>query len=123
MHSETNDCNCTARCAYVIAILGASCIVAVLVLLMRHYTQTPPPNGVRAAERAKTLADLRAAEHDAMTSPGWIDEGKGIVRLKVDDAVTMVTLWRDPAMVRSNLLVRVDKANPPPPPPPKNPFD
>ena len=123
MHSDTNNGNCKARLAYIIAVLGASLLVALLVVLMRHYLQTPPPNAARAAVRAKTLADLRAAEHDAMTSAGWLDQGKGIVRLKVDDAVMMVTQWRDPAIVRSNLLVRVDKANPPPPPPPKNPFD
>ena len=123
MHSDTNEGNCAARFAYVIAFLGASLIVALLVLMMRHYTQTPAPNAARAAERAKTLADLRAAERDAMNNAGWIDQGKGIVRLKVEDAVTIVTQWRDPAVVRSNLLVRVDKANPAPPPPPKNPLE
>jgi hypothetical protein len=29
--------------------------------------------------------------------------------------------WRNPALARSNLIARVDKANPPPPPPPPPP--
>src|SRR5262245_62168550 len=123
MHSDSNHSNGKARCAYLIAFLGASFLAVLMVLWMRHRTHSPLPNGVRSAERAKALADLHAAEQNAMTNAGWIDEGKGIVRLKVGDAMTMVTQWHDPAIVRSNLIVRVDKANPPPPPPPKNPFD
>ena len=118
MNAETKDCNCGARCAYAFAVLCATLIVAALVVAMRHYSQPPAPNANRANERTKALTDLHTAEHAALTTPGWINQGHGVVRLKVEDAVNLVQQWRDPAVVRSNLIVRVDKANPAPPPPP-----
>jgi hypothetical protein len=118
MNSQTNDCNCRARCAYVAAILGAFMIVAVLVWVMRHYTAPEPLNANRAAERAKALVELRAAEADALKNPGWVDQAKGIVRLPIADAMVMVgEQWQNAAVVRSNLIARVEKAMPAPPPP------
>ena len=123
MNPESDQSNCKAKAAYAIAILGASLIVVVLVALMRHYTQPPLPNANRAAERSKALGEIRAVEADAFTRTAWLDEGKGIVRLKPADAMEIVQRWHDPALVRSNLTVRVEKANPPPPPPPPNPLE
>jgi hypothetical protein len=41
------------------------------------------------------------------------------VRLRVDDAIKLAEReWQNPAAARSNLIARVDKANPPPAPPP-----
>ena len=114
--------------AHAIAILGAFLIVAALVWAMHHYTQPPPPlNANRAEERAKALAELRAAEADALDRAGWIDQSKGIVRLPIQDAMKLVEEeWgRDPATARSNLIARVEKATAPPPKAPEkpNPFE
>src|SRR5215471_19759234 len=92
--------------AYVLTVLGAFLIVAGLVWAMRHYTQPPPLGEDRAAVRAKTLAELRAAETEALTTVGWMDVSKGIVRLPVEDAMKWVEQqWaQNPAAARSNLI-------------------
>lgn len=102
---------------YLIAVIGAFLIVGALVMTMRHYNQPPGLNTKRMAERAAALAELRAAEAEAISRPGWVDQGKGIVRLPVDQAMKIVLKdWQNPAAGRSNLLARVAKANPPPAP-------
>ena len=118
MNLETKNRDCKTRAAYAVAILGAFLIVAALVWAMRHYTRPAPLNANRAAERAKALAEIRAAETDALNNVGWIDPAKGLVRLPIVDAMNLVEReWQNPAAARSNLIARVDKANPPPPPP------
>jgi hypothetical protein len=89
---------------------------------MRHYTQPAALGEDRAAVRAKALAELRAAEAEALANAGWIDQGKGLVRLPIDEAMKLVeTQWgKNPSLARSNLIARVEKATyTPPPPPPK----
>jgi hypothetical protein len=109
--------------AYVIAVLGAFLIVAGLVWAMRHYTQPPPLGEDRSAVRAKALAELRAAEAEALETTGWVDPTKGLVRLRIEDAMKWVEQeWaRDPVAARSNLISRVEKATAPPPRQPEKP--
>ncbi len=112
------------RLAYAAAILGSFLIVAALAWAMHHYTQPPPLGEERAAVRTRTLAELRAAEAEALHNVGWIDQSKGLVRLRIDDAMALVErAWQNPAAARSNLLERVAKANPPPPKPAPSPFE
>jgi len=107
-----------------IGIVGALLIVLVLILAMQHYTRPAPLNEKRAAERAKALAELRGVEHNELTTAGWVDPAKGIVRLPIDDAMKMVEReWRNPPAARSNLLARVQKAYPPPAPPAPSQFE
>jgi hypothetical protein len=107
---------------YSVAVLGAFLIVAALVWAMRHYTQ-PPPVEDRPAVRAKALAELRAAEQEALTTTAWIDQAKGLVRLRVADAMQLVEReWgQNPAAARSNLIARVEKATALPPKVPEKP--
>lgn len=124
MNSENKDCcKCGAATAYTVAILGAFLIVAALVWAMRHYTKVEPLNANRAAERAKAFAEMRAAETDAINNVAWIDQGKGIVRLRVEDAVKIVEQqWgKDPAAGRKDLIARVEKATAVPPAAPAQP--
>jgi hypothetical protein len=109
--------------AYVIAVLGAFLIVAGLVWAMRHYTQPSPLGAERAAFRAQTLTELRAAETQALDTPGWVDASKGIVRLPVENAMKWVEQnWaRDPVAARLELSNRVEKATAPPPRQPEKP--
>ena len=109
--------------AYVISVLGAFLIVAGLVWAMRHYTQPPPLGEDRALVRAKTLAELRAAETEALNNVGWVDASKGIVRLPVEVAMKWVEQnWaHDPVAARAELSKRVDKATAPPPRQPEKP--
>ncbi len=110
--------------AYAVAIVGTFLIVAALVGAMRRYTQPPPLDEKRITERSKALAELRAAETQALTTPGWVDKSKGIVRLPVDLAMEMVhRQWQSPAMARSNLLTRLEKATAVPPKAPEQPSE
>jgi hypothetical protein len=108
---------------YVVTVLGAFLIVAFLVWAMRHYTQPLPLGEDRAVVRAKTLAELRAAETEALDTVGWLDPAKGLVRLRIEDAMKWVeTEWsRNPVAARSNLSSRVEKATAPPPRQPEKP--
>jgi hypothetical protein len=104
--------------AYAVAVIGAILIVVFLDRELKKYTAAPPVDEGRAAERSKDLAEIRNAEADALNNTGWIDPTKGIVRLRIDDAMQLMEQeWKNPAEGRSNLLDRVAKANPPPPPP------
>jgi len=110
---------------YIIAVLGAFLIVGFLVWLMHEYTQPEPLNKNRAAERAKALVELRAYEADQLNNVGWVDPTKDLVRLRIQDAMKIVeqTWGKDPAAARSNLISRVEAANPPPPKPAPSVFE
>ena len=110
--------------AYFIAVLGALLIVGIGGWAIHSYLQPEPLGKNRAEERANALRELRAGEAEAVNNVGWIDQGKGLVRLRVQDAMEMVEReWKNPAAARSNLIARVEKANPPPPPPPTSPLE
>jgi hypothetical protein len=118
MNSDNKSCcNCTAKVAYAIAVLGAILIVVFINHELKKYTQAPNVEAGRAAERSKALAEIRNAEADALSTTGWVDPSKGVVRLKIEDAMNlMVETWGTNALAgRSNMLSRVEKANPPPP--------
>jgi hypothetical protein len=126
VNSESNNCcGCRIRLPYGLAILSAFLIVAVLVGIMRHYTQPAPAvDRARKDERAKALAELRAAEADALHSVAWMDQARGIVRLRIEDALILAEReWKNPAAARSNLVARVEKATAVAPPPPAKPSE
>jgi hypothetical protein len=109
--------------AWVIGIAGSFLIVAALVWVMQRYTQPAALNAQRAAERAKALGELRAAETEALEHAGWMDQAKGIVRLPIEEAMRLVERdWgQNPAAARSNLIARVEKATAAPPKAPEKP--
>ena len=120
MNSETECKTCGARCAYIAALVGAFLIVAGLVWVMRHYTRPEPLGEDRAALRSKTLAALRAENEEVLHNPNyaWQDAAKGIVRMPIDRAMELsLTLWKNPATARTNLIAREEKATFVPPPP------
>ncbi|MGC3957862.1 MAG: hypothetical protein QM813_07920 [Verrucomicrobiota bacterium] len=112
---------CGKNCSVTVAVVVVCLIFAALVWKTRQYTTPPVLGAERAAERAKALAELRAAESDALNTVGWVDQAKGIVRLPIADAVNLAEKqWQNPAQARATLNDRVEKAFfVPPPPPPK----
>ena len=121
LDSNENRANCST-CAYIVGVLGCFLIVAGLVWTMMHYLTPGPLGEDRAAVRAKALRELRSAEADAMENPAYIDPAKGLVRLRVVDAMAMVERdWQNPSAARSNLIARVEKATFVPPKPPEKP--
>lgn len=106
--------------AYFVGLLGSFLIVAALVWAMKKYTQPPPIGQTRVLERKKNLAELRAANDTALNEYGWIDQGKGVVRLKIEQAMklTVQEYSKNPATARSNLIAAAEKLAAVAPPPP-----
>ncbi len=101
----------TSVLALAIAFIGTFLIVAGLIWIMYYFTQPPPVDQARAAERRKNLADLNAQTKEQLDNYGWIDQPKGIVRLPITRAMELTLQeWQNPAVAHSNLVVRVDKA-------------
>jgi hypothetical protein len=110
------------KTASFLGVLGAFLVVGALVWAMRHYTRPPAPNQARVEERKTALAELRAAEAEALHNYGWVDQGKGLVRLKEDRAMELtVAEYQNPAGARTNLVARAEKAAAPPPKAPEKP--
>jgi hypothetical protein len=126
MNSENNNCvsNCAGKVAWAVAVIGAIFIVVFLDRQLKRSTAAPPVDAGRAEERAKALAEIHNTEADELGHTGWIDPTKGLVRLKIEDAMKLTEQkWKDPAAARKDLIARVEKANPPPAPPPKSQFE
>jgi hypothetical protein len=109
----------TTVALYFIGVFGTFLIVAGLIGLMYFYTRPAPLDAARAAERRKNLAELNALNQKALENYETIDPVKGIIRLPIARAMELTALeWRDPAVGRSNLLARLERALIQPPPPP-----
>ena len=120
--SETENPPSGRGMSVTVAVVLACLIFAGLVWKMRQYTTPAPLGAARAAERAKALAELRAAEADALNNVGWIDPTKGLVRLPITEAMKLTEReWQNPAQARSNLIARVEKATALPPKAPEKP--
>src|SRR6185436_19553333 len=107
--------NCAKTFVYVISILGMFAVVGGLAWIMVHADKAAPLNQARAAERAKALTELNQANVEAQNAYGWVDQGKGLVRLPISRAMELtVQNWKNPASARSNLIGRVYKVPGPP---------
>ncbi len=122
---KTDCCCCCDKAklaAWCVAVLGIFLLMAVLVKVMLNATAPPPVDQVRAAERAKALADVTAAGAEALASYGIVDQTKGIYRLPIAQAMkTIVTEYQNPAAARTNLMARLEKATAVPPKAPEKP--
>jgi hypothetical protein len=99
-----------------LGFLVASFLFAAFVLWVKHAAPVPAIDADRAAERAKDLAEIRAAETQALNNPGWIDQQRGIVRLPISVAMQNAAQeWQNPAAARSNLIAREKEATTPAP--------
>ena len=105
-----------------LAVVLVCLIFAALVWKMREYTTPAPLGAARATERANALAELRAAEALALNNVGWVDQGKGVVRLPIAEAMKLAeSKWQDPAKARADLMAREEKATALPPKAPEKP--
>jgi hypothetical protein len=108
--------------AYVVAVAGAFLIVAALVWVTRKLVAPPPLGEDRVAVRYQNLAEVRGADAQALTTVGWVDQAKGVVRLPIEEALKLAEReWQNPAQARSNLIARVEKATFVPPKAPEKP--
>jgi hypothetical protein len=105
-----------------VAFLIACFLFAVIVAAVKDSTPVPAIDADRATMRAKALAEIRAAETQALNHPGWIDENRGLVRLPIDVAMQITEReWQNPAAARSNIMARAEKATAPVPKAPEKP--
>jgi hypothetical protein len=109
-----------------LAFLVACLLFAAIVAMVKYSAPVPAIDADRAAVRTRALAEIRAAEAQALYHPGWIDENRGLVRLPIEVAMQITKReWQNPAAARSNLMARVEKATAPVPQAPAkpNPFE
>ncbi|MFZ0828323.1 MAG: hypothetical protein WAO02_12960 [Verrucomicrobiia bacterium] len=100
----------------------ACLLFAAIAAKVKLTTPVPAIDADRAAVRAKALAEIHAAETQALSNPAWIDENRGLVRLPIEVAMQIVEREaQNPAAVRSDLKARVEKAVAPAPPAPAKP--
>ena len=124
MNSTDSENGCCSGRSYsvTVAVVLACLIFVVLVWNMRQYATPAPVGAERAAERAKALVELRAAEAEALNNVGWVDQAKGVVRLPIADALKLAERqWQNPAQARADLISRVEKATALPPKAPEKP--
>jgi hypothetical protein len=97
--------------AAALGFLMVSVIFAVLVAGVKLCQTVPAVDADRGAERSKALAEMRAAEEQALNTAAVIDAGHGTVRLPVEVAMQLAAqAWKDPAAARANLNARAEKA-------------
>jgi hypothetical protein len=105
-----------------IAFLIACLLFAEIVAKVEWSVPVPAIDADRAAVRAKALAEIRAAEAQALNQSGWIDQDRGLVRLPIAVALKITEReWQNPAAARSNLMARIEKAAAPAPKGPEKP--
>ena len=94
---------------------GLMLILGLLVWVMYHYTQPPPVDGARWVERQRNLSELNAQAKEQLDNYGWLDQGRGVVRLPVERAMELTAQeWRDPSAGRAKWLTLLARATPPP---------
>ena len=86
-------------------------IFAALAIGLKVSQVTPAIDADRGAERAKALAEIRAAEEKSLDSAAVIDVQRNIVRLPIDTAMQVAAQkWQNPSAARADLNARAEKA-------------
>jgi hypothetical protein len=118
MTLESSNRASGAAIAFIIAVV----LFVALALIVKLSLTVPALDADRAAERTKALADLRASEDKSLTTLGWLDQQRGIVRLPIDVAIPLAAqAWQNPAAARQDLKARAEKAAAPLPVAPAKP--
>lgn len=111
------------RTAWFLGILGSFLILGGLTWLVIIRTAPPGVDAARAAERRAALAEVRAADQEALTTAAVLDAQKGLYRIPIEAAMElMLQKWQDPATGRADLLGRLETKTAPPPEP-VNPYE
>jgi hypothetical protein len=99
---------------YFVVLMAVFSVVGWRTSLMLERDGAEPIGADRAAERRQALEELRAAEAEALNEYGWVDQDKGIVRLKIERAMELtVREWQEPEQVKALLKQRLEEASKP----------
>jgi hypothetical protein len=118
MNTENVNRASSAATGFIIASL----IFIALAVVVKFSVQLPAIDADRNAARSKALAEIRATEEKSLTTAGWIDQSRGIVRLPIDTAMQEAAqVWQNPAQARADLISRQQNASKPAPVAPAKP--
>lgn len=90
--NNTSCCSCKCGSAFRFFVLGLLLFLVggVLTLAVKCRLQRPDAyEAQRAANRLKIRADLEAQAKELLTTPGWTDQSKGVVRISLEDAMAL----------------------------------
>lgn len=69
-------------------LAGVALVVILLaILLSTAFVKPTVAGGLTEAQRYELLTKTRAEDHKLLTTYGWVDKSKGIVRLPIDVAM------------------------------------
>jgi len=101
---------------YGVVIAAGFFVMFYLVRSAYHEYNPPPVNRARALERAKVRNELTTKAISNLTTSGWVDQAKGIVRLPIARAIQMtIEAYQSPEAAHSNLVARSKKSEAPAP--------
>jgi hypothetical protein len=112
VHHEESDVNIGAILGFGAGLIVAAMLIHLLTYVLFRYfdsrearrvtpqyplavareTAVPPEPRLQTNPR-QDLADLRAKEDETLNSYGWVDRNAGVVRIPIDEAITL-TLQR-----------------------------
>lgn len=99
---------------YAVAIALSFLLMAWIVRGMYRTENPGPVNSQRAEERLKARRELDAAMTAELNNRGVLDKARGIERIPIQQAMEMIVRdWENPAVGRSNLIGRLQKASTP----------
>jgi hypothetical protein len=120
MNNEVQNVNRASGAA--IGLIIGAVVFAAATVVVKLALPVPAIDADRGAERAKDLAEIRATEQQSLTTLGWADQSRGIVRLPIADAVQLAAKeWQNPAQAMNDLKAREAKAVAPAPVAPAQP--
>lgn len=111
MKPQADPIQITRASGAALGFILATVVFAMFGLVAKFSIPAPAIDAGRAAERAKDLAEIRATEQTALTTVGWADQSRGIVRLPIAEAMKLAAKeWQNPAQARADLNAREEKA-------------
>jgi len=101
--------NRTSAAGLGIILVGG--LFAAFAIFVKISVAAPSVDADRGADRAKALAEMRATEDQALSTPAVLDAGHGTVRIPIDTALQLAAeAWKNPAAARADLKARTEKA-------------
>jgi hypothetical protein len=90
MAANSTNSNDSSFLTPLLAVVGTIAIFAFLVLLAYGLGGSDAPIEAVVENKPPSAATLRAKEKEVLTSYGWVDQDKGVVRIPVDVAQNLV---------------------------------
>jgi hypothetical protein len=105
-----------------IGFIAASFIFIVLAAIASFTRNVPAIDADRGTAISSALYQIRTNEVTSLSSAGWIDHDRGVVRLPIETAMQIAAQeWQNPAEARADLIARAQKAAAPAPKQPAKP--